>query len=162
MLSTTMVERLNHQINREIYSAYLYLSFGSYAESIRLKGFSNWFNAQAKEELSHAKKIYDYVNSQGNRVFLEPIEKPPVDFSSAVELFERTLKHEKNVTGMIHDLVKTSEQENDTVTKDFLQWFVKEQQEEEESASKALEKTKLASNNKDKLEELDKEFAKRT
>ena len=63
---------------------------------------------------------------------------------------------------MIHDLVKTSEQENDTVTKDFLQWFVKEQQEEEESASKALEKTKLASNNKDKLEELDKEFAKRT
>jgi len=157
-----MVEKLNHQINREIYSAYLYLSFGSYAESIGLKGFSNWFNVQVKEELSHAKKIYDYVNSQGSRVLLAPIEKPPIDFSSALELFERTFKHEQNVTEMIHNLVKTSEQENDITTKDFLQWFIKEQQEEEESASKALEKTKLASDHKDKLTELDKEFLKRT
>ena len=93
MLSKRMVKSLNHQINRELYSSYLYLSMASYAASEGLNGFANWFIVQGKEEMFHAEKIYNYVNQQGSRVLLEAIEQPPADFSSILDLFEKKYLH---------------------------------------------------------------------
>ena len=144
MISKKMTERLNRQINREIYSAYLYAGMASKSASLGLKGFENWFLVQIKEELSHAKRMYDYVNESGDRVMLQDIEAPPQEYSSPIDLFEKTLEHEKRVTRMINDLVTLAKQEKDKTTEGFLQWYVEEQEEEEEHAGGVLEKIKKA------------------
>lgn len=161
MISRKMTDAINRQINRELYSAYLYLSMASFASSAGLRGFSGWFNVQAREELSHAVKLFDYVAANGPRVLLDDIEKPPQDFLSAADLFEKTLAHEKKVTALINDLLALSKEEKDKATGDFLMWFVKEQEEEEESAAKALEKVKAAAGDKAVLMTIDSELAKR-
>ncbi|MBU0650512.1 ferritin [bacterium] len=161
MPSEKMIQKLNYQINREIYSAYLYLSMASYATSIGLNGFANWFNVQVKEELFHAKKMYNYVNQTGARVVLDGIEAPEKDFSSALGLFEKTLKHEKVVTGLINDLVKLARAENDFATDNFLQWYVSEQVEEESNASEILQKIKLVGKEGNGLFMIDAELAQR-
>ncbi|MDP8299787.1 MAG: ferritin [Candidatus Tantalella remota] len=111
MLSDKMINAINAQINREIYSSYLYLGMGSYATSEGLSGIANWFGIQVQEELSHAQKMYDYVNQQGGRVMLLDIEQPPQDFLSAQDLFKKTLEHEKIVTGLINNLVDIAKEE---------------------------------------------------
>lgn len=161
MLSQKMSQALNHQFNREIYSAYLYLSMAASSETLKLKGFANWFYVQVKEELFHAEKLYKYIIERGNKVILEPIEQPQIDFRSPSDLFEKTLEHEKKVTSMINNLVLLSKTENDNETRIFLEWYVKEQEEEEESAEKNLIKIKSIGHDKDKLLELDEELAKR-
>jgi len=138
MLSEKMKNALDEQINKEIYSGYFYLGMSAYAASIGLQGFANWFRVQWEEELEHALKMFDYVSSQGSRVNLKPIEAPPQDFTSGTDLFEKTLAHEKKVTGLINDLVKLANEEKDQNTIEFLQWFVKEQVEEEENATNVL------------------------
>ncbi len=161
MLSEKMYAALNHQVNREIYSAYFYLGMASYASSGGFKGTANWFRKQVKEETAHAEKLYEYVVERQGRVMLGAIEEPPQDFSSIFDLFTRTLEHEKKVTKMIHDLVKLAESEKDEKSKDFLQWFVKEQVEEEENASKVLGKVSAAGEDKSKLLKVDAELSKR-
>lgn len=143
MISEKMQDKLNYQINREIFSAYLYLSMASYAADKGFDGFANWFFCQYKEELSHAEKIYNYVNEQGRKVNLMEIEKPEENFESVTDLFEKTLAHEKTVTGLIHGLVKLAREENDYATEYFLQWFVTEQVEEEAEPEKILQKLKM-------------------
>jgi len=143
MISEKMREKLNYQINREIFSAYLYFSMASHVSAKGLDGFANWFLCQYKEELFHAEKIYHYVNEQGGKVELQEIEKPEEDFSSVTDLFEKTLAHEKKVTGLIYDLVKLAREENDYATEAFLQWFVTEQVEEEAEPDNILQKLKM-------------------
>lgn len=143
MLGRKMVDSLNEQINKELYSSYLYLSMAGYAANKGLNGFSNWFTVQVKEELTHAEKFYVYVNQQGGRVILKTIEKPPKDFSSPVDLFKRTLEHEKKVTKLIYNLVNLAKKEGDHATGTFLQWFVTEQVEEEANASENLQKLNM-------------------
>ena len=140
MLSKKMVEKLNYQINIELFSAYLYLSMASYADAEGLAGFSNWFKIQAKEEEFHAEKLDNYVNQQGERVVLEAIEKPETDFTSMLDLFEKTFKHEKVVTSLINELVKLAREENDYATESFLQWYVIEQVEEEANPAEIIQK----------------------
>ena len=130
MISDKMLKSLSHQINREIYSGYLYLGMAAYATEIGLNGVANWFTVQMREEFDHANRIYDYVVQQGGRVILEAIEQPPQDFSSITDLFEKTLAHEKQVTAMINDLVVQALEEKDKATDIMLQWFVTEQVEE--------------------------------
>jgi len=144
MLSDKMVKSLNHQINRELYSGYLYLGMASYSKNAGLSGVANWFAVQSQEEASHAMKFYEYVNDQGGRVVLEAIEEPPQDYSSALDMFDKTLEHEKKVTAMINELVALARSEKDTATEIMLQWFVKEQVEEEANASDMIQKLKLA------------------
>jgi len=163
VISEKMTKSLTRQMNRELYSAYLYLGMAAYAASIGLKGIENWFIVQAKEEEAHARRFYDYINNEGARVILENIEAPPQDFSSAIDLFEKTLAHEKKVTQMIYDLAKIAQEEKDKKTEEFLQWFVKEQREEEENPSKILKNIK-ATIDKDKkrnLSTVNSELAKR-
>lgn len=161
MLSDDILNSLNWQVNRELYSAYFYMGMATYASSIGWKGIANWFNIQAKEELDHAEKIYIYVNGQGRRVKLKEIEQPPQEFSSATDLFNKTLGHEKKVTKMIGDLVALARQEGDKETENFLQWFVKEQLEEEANASGVLKKISSAGYDKDAIAMVDSQLLKR-
>ena len=143
MLSEKMIKAINGQINREICSAYLYLGMGSYASSKGLNGIANWFSVQVQEELSHAQKMYDYVVQEGGRVMLLDIESPPQEYSSAKELFEKTLAHEKAVTGLINELVDVAKEEKDSNTESFLKWFVTEQIEEETTPANILKSMEL-------------------
>jgi ferritin len=161
MVSVKMGEALNKQLNAEMYSGYLYLAMAAYFEDIDLEGFANWMKVQAQEELSHGMKFYDYLAQRGARVSLFEIEKPPSEWDSPADVFEHVLSHEKTVSGMIHDLVDLAIEEGDHPTNNFLQWFVAEQVEEEESASTALNKVKLANDASNGLFLLDSDFGTR-
>lgn len=161
MISDKMVKSIDHQINRELYSAYLYMGMASYASEAGLKGTANWFTVQVQEELSHAQKLYNYVIDQGGRVLLEAIEEPPQKFSSMKDLFEKTLEHEKIVTSLINDLVDQAAGENDKATSIMLQWFVTEQVEEEANPTDILQKLKIVGNDGNGILLIDNELAQR-
>jgi len=161
MLSETMMERLNEQITNEIYSAHLYMSMSAYSTYIGLKGFANWFMVQYHEEMSHAMKIYDYINDQGGRVLLSAIKEPLTDFESPLDMFEKTLVHEKFITGCINDLVDLAIAEKDHATNIFLQWFVTEQIEEEGNDNDIIARLKLVGEDGNGLLMLDRELAAR-
>jgi len=161
MISENLSRKINYQINREIFSAYLYLGMGAYADSIGLKGFANWFKRQFDEEMFHAQKMYDYLNEQGVRVIMEAIEKPPQDFGSAKELFEKTLAHEKNVTKLINDLMEIAKQDNDIQAQKMLEWFVKEQEEEEETPARILKSIEEAGESEEGLLKVDSQLSTR-
>ncbi len=143
MISEKMQEALNGQVNAELYSAYLYLSMEAYFKSQNLPGFANWMRVQTQEELTHAMKIYDFVNERGGRVILKPIEEPPAQWKSPLAAFEDAYKHEQKVTGLIDNLVNLAIDEKDHATNSFLQWFVNEQVEEESSADEVVKKLKM-------------------
>ena len=161
MISTNMEKALNDQINAETYSAYLYLSMAAYFEDQGLPGFAAWMKAQAQEELFHAMKFFNYVNERGGRVRLEAIAEPPLEWSSVVDTFEATLDHEKHVTSLINTLVDKAIAEKDHATNNFLQWFVGEQVEEEDTASDILSKLKLMGEATGGLFMLDRELGQR-
>jgi len=161
MLCDKMVNGINGQINKEIYSSYLYLGMASYANEVGLVGTANWFTIQVQEELSHAQKMYNYVNQQGGRVMLEAIDKPPQEFKSATDLFKSTLEHEQKVTALINDLLSLARSEKDNATEIFLQWFVTEQVEEGANATEILQKLKLIGNDGNGLLTIDNDLAQR-
>jgi ferritin len=161
MISKKMTQALNEQINKEIYSAYLYMSMSAYSEHIGLSGFAHWFMVQYNEEMEHAMKIYQYVQEQGEHVKLMAIDAPATEFESALDMFEKTLDHEKFVTKSINELVDLAVQENDHATQIFLQWFVTEQVEEEASADEILSKLNLVGTKGNGLYMLDRELAQR-
>jgi len=156
-----MIEALNRQINAETYSAYLYQSMSAYAANAGMPGVANWLSIQVKEELSHAQMIYDYVLRLGKRVILQAIDQPPSDFDSALSLFEKVLEHEKKVTALIGGLADLAVEEKDHATEIFLQWFVTEQVEEEETANDIIAKLKLAGEHGGGLFMIDKELGQR-
>jgi ferritin len=138
MISKTMEEALNKQVNREYYSAYLYLAMSAYFESITMKGFAKWMRIQAKEERTHGDRFFDYILARGGKVTLGAIEAPKSKWVSAGMVFEEVCLHEQKVTGMINALVELAIREKDHATFEMLQWFVKEQVEEEENAHEIL------------------------
>lgn len=160
-ISTKMSEAINKQINKELYSGYLYLSMSTYFASNNLSGFAKWMRLQAKEEQSHAMKFYDYVLERGGIVDLFAIDMPKSDWKSPLEVFEFTYAHEQKVTEMINNLMDFSKSEKDFATEEMLQWFVKEQVEEEANASYILEKLKLVKDNVGGLFIIDGELGKR-
>lgn len=161
MLSQKMLKALNEQVNKEIYSAYLYLSMSAHCSYIGLDGFANWFMVQYQEETVHAMKIYSYINGQGEKVVLQAIEKPPSEFGTPMEMFQATLKHEQFITTSIHGLVTLSLEEKDYATQIFLQWFVTEQIEEEGNDNEIISKLKLIGDDSSSLFVLDKELSLR-
>lgn len=161
MISTKMEKQLNEQINKELYSAYLYMAMSAWASNNNLDGVANFFKVQAQEEVVHAMKIYGYVNEQGGKVVLDAINKPQTDYKDVEQLFELSLQHEKTVTASIHTLVDLAISENDHATNVFLQWFVKEQVEEEASMDGILNKVKLAGKTGHALLMIDEQLGKR-
>ena len=162
MISKKMEKALNGQINKELYSAYLYLSMGAYAADVGMAGVANWMKIQYQEETAHAMKFLHYMEEQGGRVQLAAIEQPPVEFDSVRALFDQTLEHEQFVTKCINELVDLAISEKDHATNSFLQWFVNEQVEEESSVKELLDKFKLIGDQGHGLLMIDSQLAGRT
>jgi ferritin len=140
MISEKMNKAINEQVNKELYSAYLYAGMAAYAASLSLNGIANWFKIQTKEEIEHATKFMNYINEQGGKIVLKTIDAPDQKFTSVASLFEETLKHEKLVTASIHGLVALAKKDGDVATEIFLQWYVTEQVEEEANPAEILQK----------------------
>ncbi|WP_321504261.1 ferritin [uncultured Methanoregula sp.] len=161
MLSKTMEEALNTQVNREFYSSYLYLAMSAYFESANMKGFAHWLRIQAKEERTHGEKIYDYILARGGKISLGAIEAPKAKWASAGKVFEEVYAHEQKVTGMINNLVEHAIKEKDHASFEMLQWFVKEQVEEEANASDILAQIRIVGDVPGHLFYLDHHLGKR-
>lgn len=143
MLSKEMEKALNEQINKEMFSSYLYLAMSAYLSEQFLDGFAKFFQIQAQEEWGHAMKIYKHVNERGGRVVLEKIDKPQTDFKDIEEIFKLTLEHEQMITKSIHNLVDLAIKEKDHASKNALDWFVNEQVEEEANMENWVAKIKM-------------------
>ncbi|MCK9581084.1 MAG: ferritin [Methanoregula sp.] len=156
-----MEDALNRQVNREFYSAYLYLAMSAYFESASLKGFAKWMRVQAREERTHGEKIYDYIIARGSKVTLGDIEAPKGKWTSAGKVFEDVFAHEQKVTAMIHNIVELATKEKDHASFDMLQWFVKEQVEEEANAGDILAQIKTVGDVPGHLFYLDHQLGKR-
>jgi ferritin len=161
MLNPTIEAALNRQLNRELYSSYLYLAMSAYYDAAHLPGFGTWLRVQAKEELAHAMKFYDYISDAGGRPSLEAIEAPPKEWNSPGEAFAGVLAHEQAVTGMISELMDLAVSEKDHATVAFLQWFVTEQVEEEKNAGEILAQVEALGNTLGHLFWLDHHMGKR-
>lgn len=161
MIDKEMTQALNSQINKEMYSAYLYMSMSACAGKMGLKGFANWFMVQYHEEMFHAMKLYEYVQRQGEDVQLEALAAPPVDFPSALEMFNQTLAHEQFITSSINELMELAITQKDHATQIFLEWYVIEQVEEEENDNDIIAQLKLIGDNVHALLMLDRELAGR-
>ena len=161
MINEKMQDAINEQIKWELYSSYLYLAMAAYFDSINLKGSSGWMRVQAMEEQTHAKRFYDFLISRGGRVILSAIDAPPVEWESPLALFKDGLDHERVVTGRINDLVNLAQELKDHASNSFLQWFVNEQVEEEESFDDVIQNLKLNENNPGGLFMIDKDLAAR-
>lgn len=162
MISKKMEAALNDQIQAELYSAYLYLAMSAYFEDQNLGGLAGWMRVQFQEEQFHALKFFHYLAERGGRVELAAIEKPAVTWDGPVDVFEKTLEHERVVTGRIHDLVEMAQAEKDHATASFLNWFVDEQVEEEATAGEILEKFRMVRDNANGILMLDRALGERT
>ena len=154
-------ELLNQQINKEFYSAYLYLDFSNYFEDKGLDGFANWYMIQAQEERDHAMLFYKYLQNENMPVTLEAIAKPDKVFNSNMEVLEAGLEHEKYVTSLINDIYAAAYDVRDFRTMQFLDWFVKEQGEEETNANDLITKLELFGSDPKSLYMLNQELGGR-
>jgi len=161
MLSKPMQEALNEQIRHEINSAYLYLAMSMHSSSIGLGGFASWLRVQWQEELGHAMKLSEIVLDRGGRVTLQAVDKPPAEFKSPVDIFQQVLAHEQKVTALINRLYEVALKENDYATQVEVQWFIKEQIEEEKNAGAILDQLKLAGESGAPLMMVDRALAAR-
>jgi ferritin len=161
MLSEKMNEALNVQANRELYSSYLYLSMSYYFESISMLGFAHWMRLQAGEELVHTMKMLDYAAGKGGKAKMLAVEAPRFSWDSPLQAFQNVWNHERAVTGLIQTLVKVAEDEKDGATVEFLQWYIKEQVEEEESSDRVRNLAMAAGNDRAMLEAADRELGQR-
>ena len=154
-------EAINEQIKHEFYSAYLYLSMAGSFEVANLTGFAHWMREQAKEEMNHAMKFFDFLLDRGDQARLQAIDAPPYAFRSPLDTFEQALEHEKEVTSLIHDLYGIAVRENDYAAQVMLNWFVAEQVEEEKSATEIVERLRMAGEDSAALLLLDAELRER-
>jgi len=160
-LDEKIQEAINAQIGLEMYSGYMYLAMTAYFAEQNFEGFGRWMRLQAQEELEHAMRLYDYILERGGHVELGPVEAPPDEFGSPLEIFEAALAHEEEVTSKIHSLYALAREKKDYATEMHLQWFVQEQVEEEAQASLAVEQLRRAGDNMSALLMLDHRFGQR-
>ena len=161
MLDKKVVDLLNQQVNKEFYSAYLYLDFSNFYYDEGLDGFGNWYRIQAQEERDHAMLMLQYLQNNGEKVVLEAIDKPSVEITDAKSVLEAGLKHEQYVTGLIHTIYEAAHSVKDFRTMQFLDWFVKEQGEEENNAETLVKKFELFGDDPKSLYMLDNELGAR-
>ncbi len=154
-------DAINDQIGKELYSAYLYLAMSAHLEAQSLPGFAAWMRVQAKEETSHAMKLFTYLNDRGGRVILQGIPTPPVEYGTPLSIFQQAYGHEQEVTASIHALYALAGQENDYATQAMLTWFVNEQVEEEKTASEIVAQLEMVGESRGSLLYLDKQLGKR-
>ena len=161
MLDRKVLELLNQQVNKEFYSAYLYLDFSSFYKDKGLDGFANWYQVQAQEERDHAMLFYQYLHNNNVRPVLEAVDKPSVPMENLKDPLEAGLRHEEYVTGLIHNIYAAAQEVRDFRTTQFLDWFVKEQGEEETNANDLITKMELFGSDPKSLYMLDNELKAR-
>lgn len=161
MLSQKLIDAINDQINYELLSSYLYLSMVAYCEDNDFPGAANFYRIQAKEEVDHAMKFYNYLVEMNARVILKGIPDPEVEFDGYKDTFEKSLAHEKTVTKRIYNLMDIAMEEREHATISFLKWYVDEQVEEENNFNTILGKIKRAEQNPAALYMLDDELLTR-
>lgn len=152
---------LNQQINKELYSAYLYLQFSNYFEDAGLDGFANWYMIQAQEERDHAMLFYQYLHNENQKITLEAIDKPEKTITCNMDVLKAGLEHEEYVTSLINDIYAAAYDVRDFRTMQFLDWFVKEQGEEETNANDLITKMELFGSDPKSLYMLNQELAAR-
>ena len=161
MLSPKLEKALNDQINAEMFSAYLYLAMVAYFQEKNLSGFANWMTVQNQEETFHAMKFFRYVAERGGRVTLDAIEKPQFEWESPLAAMEAAQKHEAYITGRINHLMDLAIKEKDHATANFLNWFVGEQVEEEDSVNEVVQKLRMVGAGGGGLFMMDRDMATR-
>lgn len=161
MLNKKVHELLNQQINKEFYSAYLYLEFSNYFKAAGLDGFANWYMIQAQEERDHAMLFYQYLQNENMAVTLEAIDKPNKTITCHMDVLKAGLEHEEYVTSLINDIYAAAYEVKDFRTMQFLDWFVKEQGEEETNANDLISKMELFGTDPRSLYLLNQELAAR-
>lgn len=154
-------ELLNAQINKEFYSAYLYLDFSNYFKAKGLDGFANWYMVQAQEERDHAILFYKFLQNENQTVTLDAIAKPDKTFSCHMDVLKAGLEHELYVTSLINDIYAAAYEEKDFRTMQFLDWFVKEQGEEETNANDLITKMEMFGSDPKSLYMLNQELTAR-
>ena len=162
MLSEKVAALLNEQVNKEFYSAYLYLDFSNYFEARGLDGFANWYKIQAQEERDHAMLFYQYLHNNSAKVTLGAIAQPDKALDSDMAVLKAGLEHELYVTGLINTIYAAAHEEKDFRTMQFLDWFVKEQGEEEKNAEDMIKKMELFGDDAKGLYMLNSEMTSRT
>lgn len=160
-LAPALEADLNKQVNEELFSSYLYLSMAAYFEAENLPGFANWMRVQTQEETLHGMMFFDYINERNGRVLLAKIEEPKTEWKSPLAAFTEAYEHEKHISARIRGLVKQARALDDDSTDNFLQWFVAEQVEEENSTYTIVQQLKLIGDDRAGLFLIDRELAAR-
>lgn len=161
MINSKVEDILNAQINKEFYSAYLYLAMSAYFEQLGLKGFANWTKVQAKEEMDHGMILFNYIIERDGKIDLRSIEAPATDFGNPLQVFEMILEHERAVTSSIESVANLSEDECDRATRHFIDWYISEQVEEEANVSDIIKMIKMFGTECPILYHIDKELMTR-
>lgn len=161
MISDKIKDILNEQINKEFYSAYLYLSMSAYFSEIGLYGFSNWAKVQSKEEIDHGMILFEYVLGRNSQIQLGQISTPAFEMNSPLEVFNQIYNHERSITSAIDCVANMSEGECDLATRNFIDWYLKEQIEEEATVSRIIAKLKAFGAEKSALYLIDRELSSR-
>jgi ferritin len=161
MISDKMAKEINAQINREFYSAYLYLAMSADAMSKGFKGAASWFSVQFKEEQAHAFKFVKYLQDQGVKVELGALAAPKQEWKDLLDMFQNTLAHEKGITASLNKLMALAVAEKDFATQGLLQWYITEQIEEEATDADVLWMLEMSSGSKGALFMADKKLGKR-
>ena len=160
-MNDKIAKLLNEQINKEFYSAYLYLDMANYYDELDLDGFANYYMIQAQEERDHALLFMKYMQNNGLKVTLEAIGKPDKTYENAMEPLVAAAEHERYVTALINNIYHEAHQDKDYRTMKFLDWFVDEQMEEEDNADSMISRFKLFGADSKGLYLLDQEYAGR-
>ncbi|HOE99918.1 MAG TPA: ferritin [Spirochaetota bacterium] len=161
VISSKINDIINEQINKELFSSYLYLSMAAYFESINFEGFANWMRKQSNEENNHAMKFFNYIYERGGKVTLKSIKEPKAEWKSPLDAFLEAYEHEKFITDSIYKILDAAKAEKDYATENFLAYYIKEQVEEEDSAVVIVEKLKQIGDNFSGLMIMDSRLGKR-
>ena len=161
MISDTINNIINEQINKEFYSGYLYLSMSAHLKELGLFGFAKWTRLQAKEEVEHGLKLFDYLIERNSFVTLKQIRTPEFEFNGITSIFNTIYEHEKCITESVMKIAKAAEEECDRTTLSFIDWFINEQIEEEQNVKNIIKRLELFGDDKTSLFLMDKELGER-
>jgi ferritin len=161
MISDKMYEGLNDQIRKEMESAFIYMAMSAQCAEMNWPGFESWFMSQYHEEMFHAMKLYRYLLDQGRKPTIKAFSAPQTDYASVKVMFDKTYAHEQTVTASIVNLMKLAKSENDFATEGLLDWYVKEQVEEEKNDTEILAQLTKVGDSVNGLFQLDHRYGKR-
>lgn len=160
-MKANILDAVTKQINEELFSAYAYLAISAKAEELLLPGFASWFRVQAQEEIDHAMGFFNHLAQRQEKISLDTLARPDLPLTDAASLVAAGLDHEKHITATIHALSELAKTEDDGQLEKLLEWYIEEQEEEEESLGNLLERVRELNKDAEKMKELDRELAER-